>query len=167
VTYQYDHTDIDDEIPEDSETKRRVPLVIIVAGLAILGVVSAFAWRNYGGSPYPSFAFANSSAGTSEAKTVGIDEFRAVQQQLVGQMQSNTQALAAQQAEVKRLSDQLAAVSGKMDAIQSSIASARTAISTTASPIRPQPTKQSPKPKPSARISTGGAPLPPPMQLTR
>ena len=160
TTWQYEDNDIDNEPPEEPEAKRRVPLVLIVAALAITGMASAFAWRAYGGSPYPSFAFGSSAV--SEPKTVGLDEFSAFQQQVVGQMQSNAQLLATQQAEVKRLSDQMAALSAKIDAIQTSIASARAAIPA-AAPLQP---KKPDKPKPSARISTGGTPLPPPTQLT-
>jgi hypothetical protein len=162
VTWQHDHSDIDDE-PEEPEARRRVPLIIIALGLAVLGSASAFGWRAYNGSSYPSLALTTSSAG-SEPKTVGLDEFRAVQQQIAGQIQSTAQNLAAQQAEVKRLSDQLAAVSGKIDALQSSIASARAALPAAAPPAPKKPAK----PKPSAeRISTGGAPLPPPTPSTR
>jgi len=164
MTWQYDDNDSDYEPAEEPKDKRRAAFVVASAlVLAIIGSGSAFAWRAYGGSPYPSFALGSSSAVSTEPKTVGLDEFRAFQQQIAGQMQSNAQVLAAQQAEVKRLSDQMAAVSTKMDAIQSSIASARAAIPATTPPTP----KKAAKPKPSARISTGGAPLPPPIQLTR
>jgi uncharacterized coiled-coil protein SlyX len=164
MTWQYDDNDNDYEPPEEPKDKRRAPFVVVGAFvLATIGSGSAFAWRAYGGSPYPSFALGSSSAGSGEPKTVGLDEFRAFQQQIAGQMQSNAQVLAAQQAEVKRLFDQMTAVSTKMDAIQSSIASARAAIPATTPPTP----KKAAKPKPSARISTGGAPLPPPIQLTR
>lgn len=161
MTWQYDNNDIDYEPPEELEARRRVPFVIVALGLAIIGSASAFAWRAYGGSPYPSFAFGSSAAATAEPKMVGLDEFQAFQKQIVGQVQSNAQVLAAQQAEVKRLSDQMAVVSGKLDAIQSSIASARATLPTASPPAPNKPAK----PKRSARISTGGAPLPP-MQLT-
>jgi uncharacterized coiled-coil protein SlyX len=47
---------------------------------------------------------------------VGPDEFRAFQQQVTGQLRSNAQAVTAQEADVKRLSDQMAALSAKMEA---------------------------------------------------
>ena len=167
MTWQYDNNDDDYETPVEPEGKRGASFVVVSACvLAIIGSASAFAWRAYGGSTYPAFALGSGSAGTPEPKTVGLDEFRSFQQQIAGQLQSNGQLLAEQQIEVKRLSDQMAAVSAKMDAIQSSIASARAAIPTTAPPTSPQPKKPA-KPQPSPRISTGGAPLPPPIQLTR
>jgi uncharacterized coiled-coil protein SlyX len=128
--------------------------------LAMIGSASAFAWRAYGGSAYSVSTLGGSAI--PEPKLVSIDEFNAFQQQVVGQMQSNAKALAAQQAEVKRLSDQVAAVSAKIDALQSSIASARAAIPA----AMPIPPKKPSKPKPAPRISTGGDPLPAPIQLT-
>jgi hypothetical protein len=161
VTWQTDRSDIEYE-PEEPEARRKAPLVLVAIGLAVLGSASAFGWRAYSGSPYLSSAVATSSAGT-EAKTVGLAEFQAFQQQIAGQIQANAQNFAAQQADVKRLSDQLALVSGKLDAIQSSIASARAALPAATPPAAKKPAK--PKP-PAERISTGGAPLPPPTQLT-
>src|ERR1700688_262090 len=118
MTWQYDNNDDGYDPPEEPESKRRVPFIVIsVCVLAIIGSGSAFAWRAYGGSPYPSFAFGSSSPGPTAPKMVGLDEFHAYQQQVAGQLQSNAQALAAQQAEVKRLSDQMAAVSAKMDTL--------------------------------------------------
>jgi uncharacterized coiled-coil protein SlyX len=141
--------DFDDPIEEEPEPKQRARLVIVGIVLAVLGVASAFGWRAYGGSPYA-------------PEMVGLDEFHAFQHQVAGQLQSSAQALAAQQAEVKRLSDQMAAVSTKMDTLASAISSARAAM-----PAAPPPHPQKrASPKPSARISTGGAPLPPPIQLT-
>jgi uncharacterized coiled-coil protein SlyX len=161
VTWQPDNSDIQYE-PEEPEAKRRVPFVIVAVAMAVLGSGSAFGWRAYAGSSNPSFAFSTGSAGT-EPKTVGSDEFQAFQQQIAAQMQANAQDAAAQRAELKRLSDQLAVVSGKLDAIQSSFASARASLPAATPPAPRKPAK--PKP-PAERISTGGAPLPPPTQLT-
>ena len=161
MAWVHETNDFDHESPpEEPEVKRRIASVVVsVFVLAIIGSASAFAWRAYGGTPYPFFTLGSSSA--TAPKTVGLDEFQAFQQQIAGQTQSNAQALTVQQAELKRLSDQMAAVSGRIDAIQSSIASARAALPAPS----PKPTKAVAA-KPKARISTGGAPLPPPVQLT-
>jgi uncharacterized coiled-coil protein SlyX len=158
VTWLHDD-DTDYQPSEEPEGKRWVPTFVGALVLAMIGVGSAFGWHAYGGSPYPSFALGGSAA--PEPKPIGLDEFHMFQQQSTAQMQSTAQALAAQQAEMKRLSDQMAAVSAKIDAIQSSIASARAAIPA----AMPIPPKKPGKPKPVARISTGGAPLPPPVPL--
>ena len=152
------HDDEGTEYEPEPEGKRWVGTIVAVVVLAMIGSASAFAWR--AGSAFPAFALGSPAA--SKPNFVELDEFHAFQQQVVGQMQSSAQALVAQQAEVKRLSDQVAAVSAKMDALQSSIASARAAVPASV-PIRP---KKPAKPQTVPRISTGGAPLPPPVQLT-
>jgi hypothetical protein len=152
--------DFEDPAEKQASTKRRLGTAAAVSGLVIFGVISAFGWRAYAGSSYPSWSLGNSAANTRAPETVGIDEFHAYQQQVKVQLQSNAQALAAEQAEVKRLSDQGVALSGKIDALSSAISSARAAM-----PAAPPPQPKS-KTKPSARISTGGAPLPPPIQIT-
>jgi uncharacterized coiled-coil protein SlyX len=160
VTWLHDHNNIEDAAPDELEGKRWVGTIVGAILLAIVGSGSAFVWRAYNGSGFPTFALGGSAI--AEPKSVGLAEFQAFQQQVVGQMQSNAQALAAQQAEVKRLSDQVAAVAAKFDALQSSISSARASIPAAA----PISAKKPSKPKPVSRISTGGAPLPPPIELT-
>lgn len=153
----YEETDY--EVDEVEPPRRRRFMLVIFLVAALTGIVSAIAWRTYGGSAYPSFAFGSSPTAPAESKMVGLDEFHSFQEQVGGQLETNAKALAAQQAEVKRLSDQMAAVSAKIDALQSAISAARADM-----PAAPRPKK--PKPKPSPRISTGGAPIPPPVELT-
>jgi uncharacterized coiled-coil protein SlyX len=154
-TWPHDDNDIAYEPPEVPE-KRRGPLKTVAVGLAIVGIGAAFAWRVYFATPYPLFAFGR-SASVTEPNTVALVEFRAFQQQTVAQLQSIAQGLAAQQAEAKRLSDQMTAVSAKLDALHSAISSARADIPAEPN-TRPQPKKPA-KPKGSSDISTGGAPL--------
>jgi uncharacterized coiled-coil protein SlyX len=160
VTWQRDNDydeETDYEVDEVEPPRRRRLMLVIFLVAALTGIVSAFAWRTYGGSAYPSFAFGSSPTAPAEPKMVGLDEFHAFQQQVGGQLQVNAETLAAQQAEVKRLSEQMAALSAKIDALQSAITSARADM--------PAPARAK-KPKPSPSISTGGAPLPPPVELT-
>lgn len=155
MTWPSDENGIEYGPPEEPEdTRRGRSLIVGAVVLAIIGSGSAFAWRAYGRTPYPTFDF-GSSTDSAEPQTVGVDEFRAYQQKIAEQTQANAQAWAAQQADVKRLSEQMAAVSAKVDALQSAISSARAAMPA-AAPARPK----KPAPKPAARISTGGAPLP-------
>src|SRR5580692_1145675 len=99
MTWPHDDNDFDQETPEEPEGELRIASVVVgVLVLAIIGSASAFAWRAYGGTPYPSFSLGSSPA-SSAPKTVGLDEFQAFQQQIAGQTQSNAQALAVQQAE--------------------------------------------------------------------
>jgi hypothetical protein len=160
VTWLHDNNTDEYEPADEPQGNRWVGTIVGAIVLAMIGSASAFAWHAYGGSASSVFTLGGSAV--PAPKLVSIDEFNAFRQQVVGQMQSNTQALAAQQAEAKRLSDQVAAVSAKIDALQSAIASARAAIPA----AMPNPPKKPGKPKPAARISTGGDPLPAPVQLT-
>lgn len=136
-----------------------------VAGLAMLGIVSAVLWRAWdGGLPsLPSFAsVAAPGAAPAEApdKPVGSKEFRAFQQQIAGSLQSTAQLVAAQQAEIKRLSDQVSALTAKIDTLAHPAASAQAAVPPP--PPAPAVRKKPAAAKPAPGISVGGAPLPPP-----
>jgi hypothetical protein len=92
---------------------------MIIVGLATIGSGSAFVWRGYGHSGWAFLSSASVSALPQAAtdSVVALKDFQAVQQQLVGQMQQATQVLGAQQAEVKRLSDQVTVLAGKVDEV--------------------------------------------------
>ncbi|MDO8400633.1 MAG: hypothetical protein Q7T45_22725 [Bradyrhizobium sp.] len=98
---------------------------------------------------------------------------QALQQQVAGSVQSTERLLAAQQAEIKRLSDQVVVLSGKLDLLQRPLSSAQAALPAAApAPAAPKPVAAAKPKKPAAvqstgSISTGGAPLPPPAPLPR
>ena len=152
--------------PEPERRRRWVP-VVVAAGLALFGSASALVWHasDYGFPALPSFASATGPAAAPADipdKTVGLKDFQAFQQQIAGTVQSTAQLVAAQQAEIKRLSDQVAALAAKIDTLQRPAASAQAAA-----PVPPPPTpapaaprKKPAAPKPPPGISTGGAPLP-------
>lgn len=154
----------EDYEPEEAPGRRRWFPVIVVVGLAIVGSGSAFLWRAYGhsGPALPSFAYVNGASQAASDGVVALKDIQAVQQQLVGQMQQATQVLGAQQAEIKRLSDQVMALAGKVDALQRSVAASQTAP--VSNPIVAPARKKPPAPK-SVQTSPAGAP-PPPLQLT-
>jgi uncharacterized coiled-coil protein SlyX len=139
-----------------------------VAGLASLGIASAFAWRAYDGGPLtlPSFALLTGQPATPAVvadKPVTLKDLQALQQQIAGPLQSNAQLLAAQQAEIKRLSDQVSALAAKVDALEHPPASAQASLPASAppSPAPGAPRKKPAAPKSPPGISVGGAPLPP------
>ena len=163
------HDDPDDRLQDDAPERPRWVWVAGVAGLAMAGIVSALLWRSYGdGLPsFPSFASVTAPAATPAAqapdKPVGSKDFQAFQQQIAASLQSTAQLVAAQQAEIKRMSDQVIALSAKIDTLQRPPASAQAAIP--APPPAPAATvrkKPAAAPKPAPAISVGGAPLPPP-----
>ena len=57
-----------------------------------------------------------------------------MQQQIAGPLQSNAQLLAAQQAEIKRLSDQVAGLAAKVNALEHPPATAQAALPVSAPP---------------------------------
>jgi uncharacterized coiled-coil protein SlyX len=152
---------MDDQEQEAPERRRWIP-VAVAAGLAVLGVISAVLWRAYGDSlpALPSLASIRGTSAEAADKPVGLKDFQAFQQQVAGSIQSTAQLLAAQQAEIKRLSDQVTALNAKIDTLQRPAASAQASVPPPAAPATPAAPKKKPAPKPAATISTGGAPLP-------
>jgi uncharacterized coiled-coil protein SlyX len=136
-----------------------------VAGLAIFGIASAFAWRTFDDGPLtlPSFLSGTGQTAAPPAaadKPVTLKDLQALQQQITGPLQSNAQLLAAQQAEIKRLSDQMSALAAKVEALEHPPASAQASLPASAPPSPAAPRKKPAAPKLPPGISTGGAPLP-------
>jgi uncharacterized coiled-coil protein SlyX len=152
--------------PPPPQRRRWVPIAV-VAGLAVFGVVAALLWYVWGnGLPaLPSFASVTAPAAAPAEvsdKNVGLKEFQALQQQIAATTQSTAQLVAAQQAEIKRLSDQLSALAAKIETLQNPAPSAQadTPASPSATPAGRKRPNAAPKQPPG--ISVGGAPLPPP-----
>jgi uncharacterized coiled-coil protein SlyX len=172
VTYRTDDDRYDDRYDEPEAKPKRtnwVSTAVVALLLVCVGVGLAFFWRAYGGSvsALPSIAAVNGPAAAPPAagaavKGVGPADLQALQQQLAGQIQAVNQLLASQQAEIKRLSDQLAALTGKVDALQQPVAPAP--VAKQAAPVRKKPA-----PAPVAANPAGAAapPPPPPLQLSR
>jgi uncharacterized coiled-coil protein SlyX len=154
------------EVQQPVPERRRWLPVAAVAGLAMFGAASALLWNAWGnGFPaLPSFTSVmapGAAPANAPDKTVGLKDFQAFQQQIAATMQSTAQLVAAQQAEIKRLSDQVSALAAKIDALQPPAASAQAG----AAVPPPPPAAQTARKKPAAAklppgISTGGAPLP-------
>jgi uncharacterized coiled-coil protein SlyX len=143
---------------------RWATIAIAAVLLAVIGASSAVLWRAYGGVPLtlPSFAWVTGQPATPAVvadKPVGLKDLQALQQQIAGPLQSNAQLLAAQQAELKRLADQLSALTAKVDALEHPSASAQASLPASAPPPA-APRKKPAAPKLPPGISTGGAPLP-------
>jgi hypothetical protein len=148
--------------PEEAPGRGRWFPAMIAVGLAIVGSGSAFVWHASGHSGPAFLAFLNASSPAAADSVVGLKDLQAVQQQLVGQMQQATQVLGGQQAEIKRLSDQVTVLAGKLDTLQRSLTTIQTAP--VSNPIVAPARKKPPAPKP-AKPSPAGAPAPP-LQLT-
>ena len=131
--------------------RRRSRTIVVVSALVLIGVASALVWLAYGDNLQP-------GSTALPDKPVTLNDFQAFQQQITAQMQTAMQLLESQRAEIKRLSDQTAALAAKIDAFGQSALAARAAIPP-AAPAAPKSTKKT-APKPTPGISTGGAPLP-------
>jgi uncharacterized coiled-coil protein SlyX len=155
-----------EDLHQPAPARRSWVPIAVVAGLALLGAASAGAWYAWdNGLPaLSSFTSSVAAPGAAPAeapdKPVGLKDFQAFQQQIAATMQSTAQLVAAQQAEIKRLSDQVAALTAKIDTLQNPAASAQTAPAPPPPPA-PAARKRPTAPKEPPGISVGGAPLPP------
>jgi hypothetical protein len=152
---------------------RAMLLTVAVIALAAIGAGSAVLWHSFGGSlPLPSFISTSATETPPPApvavadKPVGLKDLQALQQQITGSIQSNAQLLASQQAELKRLTDQVAVLTAKVDLLERPAASAQASVPSPAPPpaaaAAPRKRPAAPKQPAAAGISVGGAPLPPP-----
>jgi hypothetical protein len=166
-------------VPRDLPPPRRGRLAFIVGIVAIAFMVIglAYLWLNNGdqirsaglGTP-PSMTIAPVVAASEDTLSRGdFDKFR---QQNADFLRTTTEALDAQKAGLKVLSDQVTALSAKFDALQGTTASLRAPgpvapIAMAASPPHQTVVAQHKKPstpKSAGPISVGGAPLPAPAE---
>jgi uncharacterized coiled-coil protein SlyX len=155
-------------LPQPSPPRTRWLPIAIVAGLAVFAVASALLWNVWGDGllALPSFTSATAPVPAEVPdKTVGLKEFEALQQQIAASAQSTAQSIAAQQAEIKRLSDQVSALAARIEQLQNPAPAAQaTATVPTpppAAPAAPAGRKRpNSAPKQPPGISVGGAPLP-------
>ncbi|WP_157676508.1 hypothetical protein [Afipia sp. GAS231] len=156
--------------------RRRGSSGIVIAVILFVFVASGAAYLglNYA-DQVRSVAFAESPVSVPVVArgedVVSRADFEAFKQQTTDSLLSAIARLDAQKDDLKRLSDQLAALVLRMDASQSAPARAPPVSLTQAGAIPSSPVvprrpvaltqrKQSPAPKPSGPISLGGAPLP-------
>ena len=148
--------------------------ILLAAVLVVLGAAAVWGWLSFGDELAELGFFAKTPAPTASmgvGDSVAATEFAAFQAQTSASLQSATQLLTAQQAELKRLSEQLAGLTARIDGLQSTIATAAPAASgappmaaPAAAPLAvapPRPTAPRKRPAaPAGAISVGGAPLP-------
>jgi uncharacterized coiled-coil protein SlyX len=152
-------------LQQPSPPRTRWLPIAIVAGLAVLAVASALLWNVWGdGLPaLPSFTSAPAPAPAAVPdKAVGLKDLEALQQQIAATTQSTAQSVAAQQAEIKRLSDQVSALAAKIEQLQNPAPSAQAPALAPPPPATPAARKRPAAATPAPGISVGGAPLPPP-----
>jgi hypothetical protein len=190
VTYRTDDSHaVDDDLYEvDEEEPRRGLLswILIVALLAGTGSGSAMLWRTFGGGPILASLTSPTTAIATTERPSGRADIDVLRQEITGSVQSTQQLLAAQQAEIKRLTEQVSALSGKLELLQRPVTSAQAAIPVPApkavvpapkkkpeiakpvaakpsdakpADVKPADTKPAEAKPTNGPISTGGAPL--------
>lgn len=130
-------------------------VIVAVVGLVILAGAAGFVFLNYGHLFDPAPA-AQLPISVNVEEAVSPDDFKAFQQDVATKLEAVQQAAADQQADLKRLTDQVSAMAAKLDSLQTPPA---------APPARPPVVAMTKRPaaakKPPSTISVGGAPLPP------
>jgi flagellar basal body-associated protein FliL len=120
--------------------RRRPSMVVLICVCFVLAWVAggtAFLWFGYDSAPRP-------------ATKVSLEDFEQYRHEVTGSLQRDREMLQAQDAEIKRLSDQLSQVITKMDSLGSRVREAQAAVS----PTSPKAAPQRPTAKPAPPIST-------------
>jgi uncharacterized coiled-coil protein SlyX len=129
--------------------------IVAVVGLVILAGAAGFVLLNYSHLFDPAPA-AQLPISVNVEEAVSPDEFKAFQQDVAAKLEAVQQAAADQQADLKKLTDQVSAMAARLESLQSPPA---------APPARPPVVAMTKRPaaakKPASTISVGGAPLPP------
>jgi hypothetical protein len=166
--------DLDYQVRQALQRRRRSPRVLLYACiLAAVAGTSGYLWLNCDSLAKLAFAERSPAAPVLDSSERGVTQkdFEALKRQLAESLQSTIEDIDAQKAELKRLSDQVTALTAKVDALQSASQTAgslsgelRPGPQQPVVPARPPviaARKKPPAPKTNGQISVGGAPLPP------
>jgi hypothetical protein len=138
-----------ESVPDLGPLRRsRRKTIAIWTVMALIGA-GTFVWYEYGGMPETLARFKGAPP------VVSLKAFEQYQQAIAESLRRDHELLEAQDAELKRLSDQFSQLATKLDLLEK----ARDAQATLVNDPKAAPKK--PATKPAPRISTGGAPLPP------
>jgi hypothetical protein len=131
-------------------TSGRPLITIAFLVLALIGAGAAFVWHEYDSSLEALIGFKSETA----PAVVSLKTFEEYKQAVDGSLQRDRELLRIQDAQLKRMSDQVLQLVKKLDLLENKVRDAQAAI-----PPAPKATAKKPTERP--RISTGGAPLPP------
>ena len=164
------------EPPVLLQKSRGIGWLGLLAGLIIIAGLSGLLWTNYDHLIAASSSTFVPSTKVPETATAEVEpsptlaDFQALQQQTTQTWQSTNQLVEAQSAELKRLTDQVAALTARIEQQQQSVATppspraeqprpAAVAASPRLVPTAPRKQPAAAK-RPAGTISVGGAPLP-------
>ena len=166
--------ELDQQVRDALQRRRRsriVPIALIMC--AVGGSVCAYLWVNFGDQVRTAvFGITPATGSTVLARAeqpVSRANFEAFEQSTLDILHSITGRLDAQQADLRKLADQVAGLSAKVETLQAapSVVPSETAVAPVAEPVPPRPPTVAQRRRPTANttpsgpISTGGAPLPP------
>jgi hypothetical protein len=164
--------ELDQQVRDALQRRRRsriVPIALILC--AVGGSACAYLWVNFGDQIRTAvFGLPSATASTVAAsgeQPVSRADFDAFERQTVDTLHSMTLRLDAQQSDLKRLADQVAGLSARVETVQAATSSlpAQTPVAPVAAPAPPRPPTAGRRRKPAAPttssgpISTRGAPL--------
>jgi uncharacterized coiled-coil protein SlyX len=135
-----------------------------IAVLAVVGAAAGYVFLNYDRPVGAAPATQSTAAPAAGPDAIPLQDVMSLQEQMAESLEATRRDVATQRADLKNLSDRVAALAAKIDGLQSS---ARPAAPS--EPLRPAaiaaqkkpPTAPKPpkSPKPTGAISVGGAPL--------
>jgi uncharacterized coiled-coil protein SlyX len=150
--------------PVALQRRRRAPwIAALLVGLAMAGAGGAFLWMNMDKLVQLGSRDASDSADPASGDKAMLTDLLATQQKTSEDLDTLKAAVEDQQGQLKSIMDQLAALTSKVDALQTPATPPPPPVPAPPSAraqLAPKAAKKPPSaPKPSGPISVGGAPL--------
>ena len=166
--------ELDQPVRDALQRRRRsrmVPIALIMC--AVGGSALAYVWVSFGDQVRTAVfgipPATGSTVAASAEQPVSRADFEAFERPILDTLHSMTARMDAQQADLKRLAEQVAGLSAKVETAPGTMTSipAQTPVAPVAAPVPPRPPAVAQRRKPAAPtvpsgpVSTGGSALPP------
>jgi uncharacterized protein HemX len=143
-----DETKPNPATPARSRRRRLIPVVVLL--VAVIGIAGALLWQKFVGFGAPTQAASTETESAAAAVVTEtspasdnpvqlLKDIQTAQQQTADKLEDLQRQLAAEQGERKLLSEQVAALSGRVNALSASNASATTGMVLQAAKKKPTP----------------------------
>jgi hypothetical protein len=160
VTDELTHEVYPDQQPTlQRRSKRFSRVLVIVASLVLITAAGIYIGLN-SRLVQAAYSSATPDAAPVVDETVTRKDFQSFQKETADLLQSAAQGIEAEKADVKILSEQVAALTAKMDALERAAAAVPAQAAVAAQPVPVAPRKKTALIKPAGPISVGGVPLP-------